>query len=69
MDGESWLESGVIKETVCFGCANLLYYPYCLAFPNGIPAEMRIGGNEHKEPFPGDNGIMYEAMQLENVVS
>ncbi len=33
----------VIRETVCFSCKNLLFYPSCLAFPDRIPYEIRSG--------------------------
>lgn len=35
---------------------------YCAAFPdgNGIPFEIISGGEPHKGPYPGDNGIQYE---------
>lgn len=33
----------------------------CTAFPEGIPYEIAYGDNLHREPFPGDNGIQYEA--------
>lgn len=33
----------------------------CRAFSQGIPAEIWTGQNKHTSPFPGDNGIMFEA--------
>lgn len=35
--------------------------PICMAFPEGIPPEIAYGKNLHLKPFPGDNGIQYEA--------
>lgn len=34
----------------------------CTAFPDGIPDEILMDGaaKEHREPFPGDNGIRFE---------
>lgn len=32
----------------------------CTAFPGGIPADILDGRNQHREPYPGDNGIRYE---------
>ena len=32
----------------------------CAAFPKGIPDAIFLGGNPHKEPYPGDHGIQYE---------
>jgi hypothetical protein len=33
--------------------------PTCEAFPNGIPAEILHGGFDHRQPFEGDQGILY----------
>lgn len=33
----------------------------CDAFPEGIPVEIIIGDVLHTSPYPGDNGIQYEA--------
>lgn len=35
--------------------------PTCTAFPDGIPEEILDGRNQHREAYPGDNGIRYEA--------
>lgn len=35
-------------------------WPFCTAFPNGIPEEIAYGKELHLGPFPGDNGIMFE---------
>ena len=32
----------------------------CAAFPEGIPDEILDGTNQHSQPYPGDNGILYE---------
>lgn len=32
----------------------------CAAFPDGIPDEFARGITEHREPYPGDNGIQFE---------
>lgn len=32
----------------------------CTAFPGGIPREILDGTNQHREPYPGDNGVQYE---------
>lgn len=34
----------------------------CAAFPGGIPKEISQEGFDHREPFPGDNGIRYEPL-------
>jgi hypothetical protein len=35
----------------------------CTAFPDGIPEEIISNEADHREPFPGDNGIMYEPIE------
>lgn len=33
----------------------------CDAFPEGIPDEIVLGGFNHNQPFPGDNGMRFLA--------
>ena len=53
----------VIKEPVCFMCANFFYFPFCRAFPEEIPIAIRLGENNHTEPYPGDHGIQFEPIE------
>ena len=32
----------------------------CKAFPNGIPQEVWDYKHDHTQPYPGDNGILFE---------
>lgn len=32
----------------------------CEAFPDGIPDEILFEGFDHREPFPGDQGVRFE---------
>lgn len=49
---------------ICESCALLGPGPdgfaACDAFPDGIPDEIYIGGFDHRRPFPGDGGVLYE---------
>jgi hypothetical protein len=47
---------------LCGACAWLFIGtepPKCLAFPNGIPAEMLNGEWDHNEPIDGDSGVRF----------
>jgi len=35
--------------------------PTCDAFPHGIPDEIWHGRSKHRDPYPGDHGIRFEA--------
>ena len=36
----------------------------CKAFPRGIPADILYNRHDHTAPFPGDNGVLYQPVQL-----
>jgi len=54
------VESEIVREPPCFYCANYVIWPFCLAFPDGIPMEIRNGDNDHRQPIDGDHGFQFE---------
>jgi len=44
----------------CPMCRHRLTSETCVAFPGGIPHEIRKGEHKHTTPYPGDNGTQFE---------
>lgn len=34
----------------------------CTAYPTGIPAAIAMSGVDHRRPFDGDNGLMFQQL-------
>jgi len=47
-------------STQCLECKHYIAFSTCEAYPDKIPQEIFDGTVEHTEPYPGDNGIMFE---------
>lgn len=58
-----------ISYTLCATCVHLhrdrLDATTCDAFPDGIPTEIIESRFDHREPYPGDNGIQFEPIEDE----
>ena len=52
-----------VAPPICIGCRHLvgnLMEPHCSAFPEGVPWDVLLSKVDHRQPFPGDNGIQFE---------
>lgn len=52
-----------IAPPICIGCKHLqgdLRAPKCAAFPAGIPNEILLSKADHRKPYPGDQGILFD---------
>lgn len=59
-----------MTSPICRGCLRWRRafqgdLPTCEAFPSGIPMEIWRGAKDHRQPYPGDNGIRFEPKSKE----
>ncbi|MGV9772974.1 hypothetical protein [Streptosporangium sp. NPDC003464] len=58
--------------SICDACARLrlrrnpearttvdMWTPYCDAFPDKVPDAIFLGGFDHREEYPGDEGVRF----------
>lgn len=65
---ERWaLDSPIRNERVsqCFFCKHNLPKGTCVAFPEGVPREIRKNFFIHNKPYEGDKGLLFEARKDE----
>jgi hypothetical protein len=59
-------------SSVCMACKHWqVAGRTCDAYPvhNSIPLEIWLGKNDHRQPFPGDNGIQFEPLEVSTATS
>ncbi|MCC2670336.1 MAG: hypothetical protein K0Q72_2807 [Armatimonadetes bacterium] len=39
----------------------------CKAFPDAIPDEIWLGRHRHRDPYPGDHGVRFEEISVEEL--
>ena len=61
---DKFIDSGeglTLTEASCWTCVRKHENsPTCDAFPARIPNAILDGEHDHKTPFPGDHGLLYE---------
>lgn len=45
---------------ICAACSRYQAGSTCEAFPQGIPDAIAEGGYDHRQPFAGDHGILFD---------
>jgi hypothetical protein len=58
------IEASDIKHHQCIECVHRTRGTprTCSAFPGGIPDDIVIRNFDHRQPYPGDNGIRFEPL-------
>jgi hypothetical protein len=56
--------------SICSSCPLVRFGPegaLCEAFPEGIPERIALDYFDHRDPFPGDNGIRWRSREGQEV--
>lgn len=53
------------QSNQCFSCRHYRVFSTCDAFPQGIPEPIWQGLHNHRYPFEGDQGILFQSLRDE----
>jgi hypothetical protein len=57
-----WTDADALRVSPCLSCVHKhTTGATCTAFPAGIPDNILMRRHNHRTPYPGDQGIQYEA--------
>jgi hypothetical protein len=65
-----WEDPVPLSSPVCTYCRHLkrdYKERTCAAFPDGIPMEIWLGQNDHRQPYADDDGIRFAPMTEEDI--
>ena len=58
----AWV-TGDVQISLCVRCKFKLEGAQCEVFPNGIPERILTGEYDHRIPYPGDGGQIFEPIE------